>query len=207
MMIILAIFTVSEVVELKANIEQYVKVTDSLRWQLLGMLKDGLDTSKLDEVRQLSDELRVKDSLLKLYLEEYIKVDTGCEQFLKLLVNRYPNNPWVKLKLGTVYESMGQLEQALTYYRYVIRDYGRLVDAHIGYARVMEQLGNNREALAAYKRALSLAPKDSTLYQAIIRLTPWWTKKKLIREWEIKLKFDPNNEVLKKYLEILKKGG
>ena len=81
MIFILAILTVSEVVELKANIEQYVKVTDSLRWQLLGMLKDGLDTSKLDEVRQLSDELRVKDSLLKLYLEEYIKVIQGVNSF------------------------------------------------------------------------------------------------------------------------------
>ena len=149
MILIVAVLTVSEMVELKANIEQYVKVTDSLRWQLLGMLKEGLDTSKLEEVKQLSDELRVRDSLLKLYLEEYIESDTGCEQFLKLLVKRYPNNPWVKLKLGSVYESMGQLDQALTYYKYVIRDYGRLVDAHIGYARVMEQLGNKREAVAA----------------------------------------------------------
>jgi Flp pilus assembly protein TadD len=113
------------------------------------------------------DEAAIQGGILALYADALLNINNDerpLKERLQLMVEYYPEEPFVYYTLSLNTQSAGDLEGALGYLDEAIRldaDYG---DAYGNRAIVREYLGDLEGAFEDYAEAIRLAPEDPSHY-------------------------------------------
>lgn len=93
----------------------------------------------------------------------------AIDRFASALTAR-PSYPQARLRLASSLRRRQRASAALAEYRRVLDDDPGQIEAHVGYAMTLTQLGRTREARAHLEAALQAAPDSTVLLHALARL-------------------------------------
>lgn len=123
------------------------------------------------------------------------------EPVLQSLAAQYHGSGRLLYLMAQYYDAHGDEREAITQLRSAVRTTPALRDAHVLLAQLLERREDLAEAERAWERALSLDESDADAYEALIRIAGSTGREdQLIRRWEARLRAQPDNAVLNRYL-------
>jgi tetratricopeptide (TPR) repeat protein len=152
--------------------------------------------------RESKETMRVLHELLSDWLGSLN--DEEKVTCLAELAQDYPASVDIALKLAGEYEAAGRTGEAEQEYRRALTLSLTSPQAHIGLGRCLEQRDDTTQAILSYKRGLEVDPTLEEPYAALTRLSKTEERRQdLLRTWEVRLKREPGNALLKKYYQEL----
>ncbi len=108
-----------------------------------------------------------------------------------------PGDRQARLALARFYEAENRPEDALRHFQVLIRSDAKNVASRKGAARCLAALGRRREATAAWREALKLAPDDPEIYRDLgLALHRTGDSRRALRYLRKSLDLDPKQEKL-----------
>ncbi|MFP3959450.1 MAG: tetratricopeptide repeat protein, partial [Spirochaetaceae bacterium] len=173
----------------------------ALRVQLTQRIDGGAedwtteDMEAIESIIERSEEpvAVIEDALAML---EDVHGDTEAfEEDLRRLSSWYPASTHLKAAVGALLERRGRWSEARRHWSQTVRDHPTLLDAHLGVARSLEELGRRRQARLAYRRALDRDPREPAVYDALRRV--YRNDREALRTFYLdRIRMDGRNPVL-----------
>jgi tetratricopeptide (TPR) repeat protein len=87
------------------------------------------------------------------------KYDLALEQY-QLLLAKGPRSPQLRMRVGSIYELQGKINEAVASYQMAAALAPRDPSAALGLAEALRLAGRDNESIAAYRNALALDPQS-----------------------------------------------
>jgi Flp pilus assembly protein TadD len=154
---------------------------------------EGMGLRELAELKRQGTELEEPEKLARQSLSRLAELRgpdlQGLDEDLSVLLTEHPKNDIVLETVGSLCETLGLDDRAVSIWTHLATINPRNGRAHLGLARVYRRRGNRDEAVLAYKRAIDLDSGGVDAYQALIELhQEMGTVRLLEREWENRAK-------------------
>ncbi|TAK62545.1 response regulator [Methylobacter sp.] len=135
------------------------------RKEYLASIENEVDSGNLyqairncEQLLQLDDK-KMRMQLLKIHAELAIKIGDfkkAEEIYQNILQER--DLPWARLGLGVVAFFLGDYEQAINTFQYLIEHYPVMLEAYDWLAKAHELMGNDEHAVSSLNSAVTLSP-------------------------------------------------
>ena len=119
---------------------------------------------------ELSQEERIKALFLRAAVYSESRHPDKAKVDLEEILDMDPNNESAALLLAFSYKDIGQPQEALNRLNLFVASHNRSIDGLVARAELEEQLKMNDAARADYDKAISIAPKDASLYVSRAKL-------------------------------------
>lgn len=186
------------------------RVQEALMNRLAGQAQmgfGGLDSERLRMTAEL-------DRLDDIASEAFTFFTSGfpeerVQPVLTAIIQQHGTSGRLHLILAQFYLRTDNTDAALEYLRTAVDVTPELREAHVMLAQLLETRGDLTGAERAWERALSLDATRGDAYDALIRIASLSGREsQLLRRWNARLRAEPDNDVLRRYLiELLHQMG
>lgn len=107
---------------------------------------------------------------------------------------------------AVLYEIIGESKKAIDIYKSALKNTPNLLNSRLGLADIYYRNGWHQDAMTEYQKVVELNPLSSDAYFKMGNIhMKYHEKNKAIECWEKSLAIDPNNELLRRNIETVKK--
>ncbi len=159
----------------------------------------GLDSERLRMTAELDRLDDIAAEAFTFFTSSFS--EQQVQPVLTAIIQQHGTSGRLHLVLAQFYLGADNADAALDYLRTAVDATPELREAHVMLAEFLETRGDLTGAERAWERALSLDATSSDAYDALIRIAGITGRgSQLLRRWNARLRAEPDNDVLRRYL-------